>query len=66
MNHFTRRTIRSNGQWVQITRDAKERQFVFASGYEDELRADDIKTYSFKYVSNWNEAIETANRIINR
>ena len=65
MTRYTHRTIRSNSQWVQITRDNKARIFTFARGYENQLRAHDVDTISFKWVANWTEAIERANRLIN-
>jgi len=64
MTQFTDRTIRSDCQWVKITRDNKERTFTFARGYKGKYQAQEMQTYSFKYVPNWAEATEKATTII--
>lgn len=64
MTRFTERTIRAAGQWIKITRDNKERTFTFARGYEGQFKASEIETLSFKWVANWSEAQERANRAI--
>lgn len=64
MTRFTERTIRASGQWVKITRDNKDRTFTFARGYEGEFKANEISTLSFKWVANWSEAQDKANRTI--
>jgi len=64
MTRFTDRTIRSDSQWVKISRDNKERTFTFARGYKDQHKAHDVGTYSFKWVANWSEAIDKAQRMI--
>lgn len=64
MTRYTDRTIRAAAQWVKITRDNKERTFTFARGYEGEFKAHEIETLSFKWVANWSEAADRANRMI--
>jgi hypothetical protein len=58
---FTEKTIRTDSQWVKITRDNQKRTFTFARGYKGEVTAQDIGTLSFKWVANWTEAIDHAN-----
>ena len=64
MTRFTEKTIRASGQWVKITRDNKDRTFTFARGYEGQFKAHESKTLPFKWVANWTEAVESANRTI--
>lgn len=64
MTRFTEKTIRSESHWVKITRDNKERTFTFARGYAGDYKAHDIETLPFKWVANWTEATEKANRTI--
>lgn len=64
MTRFTDRTIRASGQWIKITRDNKERTFTFARGYEGQFQATEIETLPFKWVANWTEAQDKANRTI--
>jgi hypothetical protein len=64
MARFTDKTIRTSSHWVKITRDNKERTFTFARGYVGEVQAHDVGTYAFKWVANWTEAIEKANRMM--
>lgn len=64
MTRFTEKTIRNSGQWLKITRDNKERTFTFARGYAGDFQAKELETLSFKWVANWTEAIERANRCI--
>lgn len=64
MTRFTEKTIRSNGQWIKITRDNKKRTFHFARGYKDVVSAHDRVTLSFKWIPNWTEAIERANKTL--
>jgi hypothetical protein len=62
MTRFTEKTIRTETQWVKITRDNESRTFTFARGYNAEFSAHDISTLSFKWIPNWTEAIDRANR----
>lgn len=62
MTRFTEKTVRTSDQWVKITRDNTKRNFTFARGYKDETKCREIETLSFKWISNWTEAIERANR----
>ena len=62
MTRFTDKTISTNSQWVKITRDNKERTFTFARGYAGQYQAHELQTLSFKWVANWTEAIDKANR----
>ena len=61
---ITEKTIRTESQWVKITRNNKNRTFTFARGYKNEFSAHDIETLSFKWVANWTEAFDRANRMI--
>ena len=65
MTRFTRKTVRTETQWVQITRDNEQRKFTFARGYKGNLSAHDIDSYPFKWCANWSEAIDFAQRKIN-
>lgn len=60
---FTDRTIRTTGQWVKITRDNKARTFTFAKGYKGDYQAVEISELPFKWVANWTEATEHAQRL---
>jgi len=64
MTRFTDRTVRTESKWVKITRDNKERTFTFAKGYKDEYAAQEQETLSFKWVANWSEATDRANRLM--
>jgi hypothetical protein len=64
MTRFTDRTIRASGQWIKITRDNKNRTFTFARGYAGQFQASEIETLPFKWVANWTEAQDKANRTI--
>ena len=64
MTRFTDRTIRSDSQWVKISRDNKERTFTFARGHQGQYQAHEIETYPFKWVANWAEATDKAQRMI--
>lgn len=61
---FTEKYVRSDSQWVKITRDNQNRTFTFARGYKNEFTAQDIETLTFKWVANWTEAINRANNMI--
>lgn len=61
---ITEKTIRTESQWVKITRNNKNRTFTFARGYKNQISAHDIETLSFKWVANWTEAFDRANRMI--
>jgi hypothetical protein len=50
--------------WVKISRDNKERTFTFARGYKGQYQAHDVETYSFKWVANWSEATDKAQKMI--
>ena len=52
------RYVRSENNWLKITRDNKS--FCFARGRVGNPKANDIETFSFTWVANWNEAIEKA------
>lgn len=64
MKRFTDHTIRTSGQWIKITRDNKNRTFTFARGYQGQYQASEIEVLSFKWVANWTEAKDKANRTI--
>ena len=59
---FTDKTFRSDTQWVKVTRDNTERTFTFARGYKGDFSANEVETLSFKWVANWTEAKERAER----
>lgn len=61
---FTERTIRTDSQWVKITRDNKKRTFTFARGYVGEWQARDVDELSFSWIANWTEAADRANRMM--
>jgi hypothetical protein len=61
---ITEKTIRGDSQWVKITRDNKKRTFTFARGWAGEYQAHDIYELPFKWIPNWTEAIDRANRSI--
>jgi hypothetical protein len=62
MTRYTDRTVRTDTQWVKITRDNKDRTFTFARGYKGEAQAHEVETYGFKWVANWTEATDKASR----
>jgi hypothetical protein len=64
MARYTEKTARTSKQWVKITRDNKARTFTFARGYVGEFKSTETEVYSFKWVSNWAEAVEQANRTL--
>jgi hypothetical protein len=61
---ITEKTIRGDSQWVKITRDNKNRTFTFAHGYAGQYQAHNIMELPFKWIANWTEAIDHANRTI--
>ena len=64
MTRFTDKTIRFANQWTKITRDNKNRTFTFARGYQGQFSAHQLETLSFKWVANWSEAVQRANRLM--
>ena len=64
MKRFTDRTVRTETKWVKITRDNKKRNFTFAKGYKGKYTAQEQETISFKWVANWSEATDRANRLM--
>jgi len=60
----TEKYVRNETQWLKITRDNKAKTFTFARGYKGSYQAHDIETLSFKWVANWNEAVERAEKQI--
>ena len=61
---FTEKYVRTDSQWVKITRDNKKRSFTFARGYKGELSARDMSSLSFRWIANWKEAIDRANSLM--
>lgn len=61
---FTERYVRAMGGWVKITRDNELRTFTFARGYTGDVTAVVIETLPFKWVANWSEAEERAERTL--
>ncbi len=59
---FTEKYIRTDSQWVKVTRDNKAKTFTFAKGYKGQFSAHDIETLSFKWVANWTEALDRATK----
>lgn len=64
MSRFTEKYVRKASQWVKITRDNESRTFTFARGYAGHFQAHDIETLPFKWVANWREALERADRMM--
>ena len=64
MKRFTDKTIRTEQQWVKITRDNRQRSFTFAKGYKGNFTAHQIETLTFKWVANWADAVDHANRMM--
>jgi len=57
--------VRGHRQWVKIIRQAKNRKWFVARGYEGELQAHDTVSYSFDaYRWTWDDAIAHAVRQI--
>lgn len=52
------RYVRSENYWLKITRDSKG--WTFAKGYAERLKASEISHNTFRWIPNWNEAIESA------
>lgn len=61
---FTEKYIRTDSQWVKVTRDNKEKTFTFAKGFKGQFSAHEIETLSFKWVANWSEALDRATKSI--
>ena len=61
---LTERYVRNDSQWVKITRDNKVKTFTFAKGYKNQFTAHEIETLSFKWIANWSEALDRANKSI--
>ena len=59
---FTEKYVRTDSQWVKITRDNKSSTFTFARGYKGEFMANEIETLSFRWIPNWTEAMFRANQ----
>jgi len=64
MTRFTEKTVRTANQWVKISRDNTKRTFTFARGYVGQFTAHEIETLTFKWVANWTEALDRANRTL--
>ena len=64
MKRYTEKYVRRAGMWVKITRDNVDRTFFFARGYEGEYQAHDKQLLPFKWVANWDEALQYADRMI--
>lgn len=63
MTRFTEKYVRTATRWVKITRDNAKRTFTFAQGYSNQFEAFQIETLTFKWVANWSEAIDRAERM---
>jgi hypothetical protein len=64
MNATTEKTVRNASEWIKITRDNQKRKFTFARGYAGKYQAHEIHSLSFKWVPNWTEALDRANRTL--
>lgn len=64
MTRYTEKTIRFANQWTKITRDNKKRTFTFARGLQGEFKAHEIDVLPFKWIPNWTEAADRANRLM--
>ena len=56
----TTRTIRTDRQWVQITRNADIKTWTIARGWAGEFKAHDITHWPFKFAPTWVEAENVA------
>ena len=61
---LTEKYVRNDSKWVKITRDNKVKTFTFAKGYKNQFTAHEIETLSFKWIANWSEALDRANKSI--
>ena len=52
----TERYIRSDCQWVKVTRDPKARTFTLARGWNSSVKAHDVTTWPMRYVPTWADA----------
>jgi len=50
MTRFTEKTVRTDGQWLKISRDNTKRTFTFARGYAGQYTANEIEILSFKEI----------------
>lgn len=64
MTRFTEKTFRSENKWIKITRDNKDRKFIFAIGDKDNFKAYSIDELTFKWCANWTEAETRANYLM--
>ena len=64
MTRFTEKTVRAANQWVKISRDNTKQTYTFARGYVGQFTAHEIETLTFKWVANWAEALDRANRTL--
>jgi hypothetical protein len=64
MTRFTEKTVRTDGQWLKISRDNTKRTFTFARGYAGQYTANEIEILSFKWIANWTEALARANNTL--
>lgn len=64
MKRFTEKYVRTNSQWVKISRDNEKRTFTFARGFANQFQAHDVHTLPFKFVANWSEATSRAEQLI--
>lgn len=62
MSNLTFKYVRNESEWIKITRDNDKRKFTFARGYKGKAVAFERDTLSFKWISNWTEALDRANR----
>lgn len=56
------RYVESERYWLKITRDNKS--FCFAKGYRGNIKCHEMETYPFRWVSNWDEAIQKAKTML--
>lgn len=60
MTHRSTKTIRTDRQWVKITRDSNARQFTFYRGDKGVLKAKEVQSFSFTFIQTWADAKEHA------
>lgn len=60
----TTKTLRTQRQWLKITRNAEQRYFAFAIGWAGEppCRELEPQRYPFTFMSTWTDAIAHAER----
>jgi hypothetical protein len=61
---YTTQYVRGHKQWVKVIRDAKQRRWTFARGYEGVVTAHTREQWSIASLPTWDDAIDHAARLI--